>query len=83
MKAIHAPLIIALSVLFVSPIIAEEADYVEPAQVENIQFQEITSDSELYLEEIRMTCQSEAAGLDDADAYVKECIENMKKNFSN
>lgn len=83
MTTIHIPLVIALTILFTSPIIAEETDYVEPAQVENIQFEQNSSDSELYLEEIKMTCHSEAAGLDDADAYIRECIANMKKNFSN
>ena len=82
MKTIHSLLIVALSALFASPIIAEETDYVEPTQVENIQVETI-SDSEIYLEEIKMTCRSEAAGLADEEAYVKECIENMKKNFSN
>lgn len=38
--------------------------------------------SEMYLDEIRSTCEAEAAGLPDADAYIRECIDSMKKSFS-
>lgn len=38
--------------------------------------------SEMYLEEIRVTCEAEAAGLPDAQAYIEECINNMKQSFT-
>lgn len=39
-------------------------------------------ESEMYLEEIKRTCQAEADGLPDAEAYISECIKNMKQSFS-
>ena len=41
-----------------------------------------STDSDAYLEEIKATCEAEAAGLPDADDYVKNCIEAMKQSFS-
>lgn len=43
---------------------------------------DVARDSDIYLEEIKTTCQAEAAGLPDADDYIKNCIEIMKDNFS-
>jgi len=39
-------------------------------------------DSEMYIEEIRRTCEAEATGLPDAEAYISECINNMKQSFT-
>jgi hypothetical protein len=39
-------------------------------------------DTEMYIEEIRRTCEAEAAGLPDAEAYISECINNMKQSFT-
>jgi len=39
-------------------------------------------DSEMYTEEIRRTCEAEAAGLPDAEAYIRECVNNMKQSFT-
>ena len=43
---------------------------------------DVTKDSDIYLEEIKTICESEAAGLPDADDYIQNCIEIMKDNFS-
>ena len=43
---------------------------------------DISTDSDAYLEEIKATCEAEAAGLADADDYVENCIEAMKQSFS-
>jgi ribosomal protein L7/L12 len=40
------------------------------------------TDSDAYLEEIKATCEAEAAGLPDAEDYVKNCIKAMKQSFS-
>jgi len=42
----------------------------------------VSTDSDAYLEEIKATCEAEAAGLPDADDYIKNCIESMKQSFS-
>jgi hypothetical protein len=39
-------------------------------------------DSEIYLEEIRVACEAEAAGLPDAEQYINECIKSMKQSFT-
>jgi hypothetical protein len=43
---------------------------------------DVAIDSDAYLEEIKATCEAEAAGLPDADDYIKNCIEAMKQSFS-
>jgi len=43
---------------------------------------DVSTDSDAYLEEIKATCEAEAAGLPDADDYIKNCIEAMKQSFS-
>ena len=39
-------------------------------------------DSEMYLEEIRIACEAEAAGLPDAHNYIEQCIKNMQQGFA-
>jgi hypothetical protein len=41
-----------------------------------------TQDSEMYLKEMRRTCKAEAAGLPDAEAYIRDCINSMKQSFT-
>jgi len=41
-----------------------------------------STDSDAYLEEIKATCEAEAAGLPDAEDYIKNCIKAMKQSFS-
>ena len=44
--------------------------------------EDVTKDSDAYLEEIKASCEAEAAGLSDAEDYIKNCIEIMKQSFS-
>ena len=68
------PLIVLLIAAQASPnLFAEES--------ENLPV-DATTDSDAYLEEIKATCEAEAAGLPDADEYIKDCIEAMKQSFS-
>ncbi len=68
------PLIVLLIAAQASPnLFAEES--------ENLPV-DVSTDSDAYLEEIKATCEAEAAGLPDADEYIKDCIEAMKQSFS-
>jgi len=44
--------------------------------------EDVAKDSDAYLEEIKATCEAEAAGLPDAEDYIKNCIDIMNKSFS-
>ena len=39
-------------------------------------------ENEMYLEEIRIACEAEAAGLPDAQDYFDQCVRAMKQSFS-
>lgn len=68
-----SPLIVLFIALHISPnLFAEEAENT---------IIDVAKDSDIYLEEIKTTCQAEAAGLPDADDYIKNCIEIMKESF--
>lgn len=68
-----SPLIVLFFALHISPnLFAEEAENT---------IIDVAKDSDIYLEEIKTTCQAEAAGLPDADDYIKNCIEIMKESF--
>ena len=54
---------------------AAEGDNAEPEAA-------VEQESELYLNEIRTTCEAEAEGLPDAEEYVRNCINMMKQEFS-
>lgn len=41
-----------------------------------------SQDSEMYLEQIRAACETEAVGLPDAQDYIEQCISNMKQSFT-
>ena len=43
---------------------------------------DVSTDSDVYLEEIKASCEAEAEGLPDAAEYVKDCIAAMKQSFS-
>jgi hypothetical protein len=70
--------VLSLIVLFIavqaSPnLFAEEAENTT---------EDAVKDSDTYLAEIKATCEAEAAGLPDAEDYIKNCIEIMKQSFS-
>ena len=70
-----------ISPLIVLCIAAQAAPNLFAEEIENTPVDD-AKDSEVYLNEIKATCEAEAAGLPDADDYVKNCIENMKQSFS-
>ena len=74
MKAIVIFIVASLTVLYSLNTIAQET-----GEAGNDDAQ----DSQMYLEEIRSTCEAEAAGLPDAEAYIRECINNMMQSFAN
>lgn len=39
-------------------------------------------DADIYMEEILATCRAEAEGMDDAETYINECVNNMKRGFT-
>jgi hypothetical protein len=73
MKTISSLIFLFIAAQASTNLFAEEAENI-PA--------EASTDSDAYLEEIKATCEAEAAGLPDADDYIKNCIEAMKQSFS-
>ena len=73
MKAIITLILALTTVLFTLHSSAQEADDTGGSSDQG---------SEMYLDEIRSTCEAEAAGLPDAEAYIRDCVESMKKSFS-
>ncbi len=61
--------------LCATPAFAVEADNAESEAA-------VKQESEMYLNEIRATCEAEAEGLPDAEEYVRNCINMMKQEFS-
>ena len=74
MKAIITLSIASLAALYTMDLLAQEA-----GDTDN----NVAQDSDIYVEEIRSTCEAEAAGLPDAEAYIRECINNMMQSFAN
>ena len=73
MKNIIAAGLAAIAAMYAINAVAQETDEVAD---------DTTQGSDMYLEEIRVTCEAEAAGLPDAQAYIEECINNMKQSFT-
>jgi hypothetical protein len=70
-----------ISTLIVLFIVAQASPNLFAEEAENTSA-DVTLDSDAYLDEIKATCEAEAAGLPDEDDYVKNCIEAMKQSFS-
>ena len=73
MKAVFTIQLIMIAAL--SPVNGFAQESLDPAE-------NAREDGEMYLDEIRATCEAEAAGLPDAQAYVAECIRNLKRSFA-
>jgi hypothetical protein len=73
MKPISSWIILFIAALSAPNLLAEKAENTAA---------DISTDSDAYLEEIKTTCEAEAAGLPDADDYIKDCIEAMKQSFA-
>ena len=74
MKVTTSLIFLLVTALPATNIFAEESENVMAETAE-------ANDS--YLEEMKTACQQEAAGLDNADEYVKNCIDTMKEAFRN
>ncbi|MGB5276909.1 MAG: hypothetical protein WBO73_15075 [Gammaproteobacteria bacterium] len=72
MKAIIIPVLASITALSTMNSFAQEPDDTDSA----------TQESDMYLKEIRRTCEAEAAGLPDAEAYIRDCINTMKQSFT-
>ena len=70
-----------ISSLIILLIVAQASPNLFAEEAENTTV-DVSTDSDAYLEEIKATCEAEAAGLSDADDYVRDCIEAMKRSFS-
>ena len=73
MKKMIAAGLAAIAALYAINAVAQEAD--ESGA-------DTAHGSDMYLEEIRVACEAEAAGIPDAQAYIEECINNMKQSFT-